>query len=285
MTPRSTTIRIITAMLAGVVLAGVSPVVASAAPTLPKPPKTKMVKLQLNVAGYVESRTLHDTKSDCYPGISYIQTNTFQFETGKWVNSMLTNISLPGTDGTISTAGSLPSGSASVEGKISDFSTSNFCAPQAPDPEPAPPACATTHGKISVGLLGGSQGLNGDLATLAGKSLLLTITRVDGAIDPNTCIGEAAGRVTGADAELSGVTTSYAPGVSETLTTGLGSIKVFNLKKGKTLHRTIIIDGSCAAVHVQSGSIPAAKPDPGGLNADADCWMTGKVVLSVRRVG
>jgi hypothetical protein len=127
--------------------------------------------------------------------------------------------------------------------------------------------------------------LNGDLATLAGKSLLLTITRVGGAIDPNTCIGEAAGSITGADAEKSGVTTSFAPGVSESLTTGLGSIKIFNMKKGTTLRRTIIIDGACAAVNVQAGTNPAAKPNPGALNADADCWMTGKVVLSVRRVG
>ena len=285
MTPRSTTVRLFTAMLAGLLLAGAAPVVASAAPALPKPPKTKVVKLQFDVAGYVESRELHDTKSDCYPGVSYIQTNRFEFETGKWVNSMMTNISLPGTDGTITTAGSLPAGSASIEGTISDFSTSNFCAPTQPDPEPTPPVCAKTRGKISVGLMGGSTGMSGDLATLTGKSLLLTITRVGGTIDAYTCLGEAAGSITGADAEQSGVTTSPAPGVSETLTTGLGSIKIFNLKKGKTLRRTIIIDGACAAVNVQAGTNPAAKPNPGALNADADCRMTGKVVLAIRRVG
>jgi hypothetical protein len=58
-------------------------------------------------------------------------------------------------------------------------------------------------------------------------------------------------------------TTSYAPGVSETLTTGLTAIKEFNLKKGKTIRRTIVIDGSCDAVNMKSGSNPAAVPNPG----------------------
>lgn len=284
MTPWSATPRLIAVMLGAALLAGSLPAVALATPTLPKPPKTKVVRLQMSAAGYVEARTLHNTKSDCWPGVSYIQTNRFEFETGKWVNSVLSNVTTPGTDGIITMAGAKPSGSATVQGLISDFSTSNYC-DRPPDPEPPQPACATLHGKIAVGLMEGSMGMVGDLPTLAGKSLLVTITRVGGGIDPSTCLGQSAGSVVGADAEESGVTTSYAPSVSESLTTGLTAIQVFNLKKGKTLRRTIVIDGPCEAVNVRSGSDLAAVPNPGALNADADCWMTGKVVLSVRRGG
>jgi hypothetical protein len=283
----STTSRLLAVLLGSALLAGAVPSMALAMPTLPtlpKPPKTKIVRLQMDLAGYVEARTLHNTKSDCWPGVSYIQTNRFEFETGTWVNSVLSNTSMPGTDGVISSAGSVPSGSAAVEGLITDFSTSNYC-DRPPDPEPSPPACAKTHGKIMVGLTEGATAMNGDLPTLAGKSLLVTITRVGGGVDPTTCVGVPAGSIIGADADNSGVTTSYAPGVSETLTTGLTAIKVFNLKKGKTFRRTIVIDGPCDAVNVKSGANPAAVPNPGGLNADSDCWMTGKVVFSLRRVG
>jgi hypothetical protein len=270
-------------MLGAALFAGVLPAAALATPALPKPPKTTIVRLQMDVAGYVEARQLHNTKSDCWPGVSYIQTNRFQFETGTWVNSILSNVSTPGTDGIITSAGSKPSGSASTQGLISDWSTSNYCDRPA-DPEPAQPACAKSNGKIMVGLTEGAIEMNGDLPTLAGKSLLVTITRVGGAIDPATCIGLQAGSIVGPDAEQSGVTTSYTPGISESLTTGLTAIKVFNLKKGKTLRRTIVIDGPCATVSVKAGSDAAAVPNPGGLNADGDCWMTGKVVFSLRRV-
>jgi hypothetical protein len=284
MTRASTPARLLAIIIGAGLVAGVLPAVALAIPMLPKPPKTKVVRLQMDVAGYVEARTLHNTKSDCWPGVSYIQTNRFQFETGKWVDSILSNVSTPGTDGIITSAGSKASGSASVEGLISDFSTSNYC-DRPPDPEPSPPACATTHGKVMVGLTEGSMAMSGDLPTLAGKSLLLTITRVGGGIDPATCVGVPAGSIVGADADISGVTTSFTPGVSEALTTGLTAIKVFNMKKGKTVRRTIVIDGSCDAVNVKAGSNAAAVPNPGALNADADCWMTGKVVFSLRRVG
>lgn len=258
--------------------------VASApAVSVPKP-KVKKAALEVDVAGYVEIRQLTDTTSDCHPGVTYVQTNTFDFETERYVPTKLKNIGLPGTSGVITSKFSKPGGSATIDGSISDYRTTNWCPPHPLDPEPTPPACVKNRGEIAVALQEGGTipDADDDLTWLEGKRLMLAIRRDGGGSDDPTCYGAAAGLVRGVDGDRSVVSTSFAPGVSEIVTTGLQAHKVFNLGRRERLRRAIVIDGPCRAVTARASNPPGPTPNPGALNADGDCWLTGKIVLSVR---
>ena len=256
--------------------------VASSAPAVSVPkPKVKVAKLEVDVAGYVETRRLTDTTSDCHPGVTYVQTNTFDFETGRYVGTKLRNISVPGTDGVIASRFSKSAGSATVGGSYSDYRTTNWCAPHEQDPEPLPPRCVRNRGEIAVALEeGGVPG--GELTGLGGKRLMLAIKRKGGGSDDPTCYGGGAEFVRGEDGDRSVVSTSFVPGVSEIVTSGLQAVKVFNLGRRERLRRAIVIDGPCRAVTARAGRPPGPTPNPGALNADGDCWLVGKIVLSVR---
>ncbi len=249
-------------------------------------PKVKVAKLDLDVAGYVETRQLADTTSNCFPGVTYTQTNRYTFETSKYVGTRLTNIALPGTDGVITSGFSRAAGSANITGGITGFRTTNYCAPTAPQlPEPVPPTCVKTRGKTSVALTpAGKLGANeDDLVPLGGKPMMLSVIRRGGAQHDLSCIGGGAASISGTDTDIAVVSTSLAPGVSLVLPTGLASFKLFNLKRRDRLRRSIVVAGPCSSVRASTRSGSAGAPAPGELNADGDCWLTAKIVLSVRR--
>jgi hypothetical protein len=257
--------------------------VASSAPAVSVPkPKLKVAKLEVDVAGYVETRRLIDTTSDCHPGVTYVQTNTFDFETGRYVGTKLRNISVPGTDGVIASKFSKSAGSATVAGSYSGYRTTNWCAPHPPDPEPLPPRCVRNRGEIAVSLQEGGVPGNEELTGLGGKRLMLAIKRKGSGSDDPTCPGTGAGFVNGVDGDRSVVGTSFMPGVSEIVASGLQAVKVFNLGRRERLRRAIVIDGPCRAVTGRTSQPPGPTPNPGALNADGDCWLVGKIVLSVR---
>ena len=266
-----------------VLVAGISYATASAAaPTIPKPPKVKVAKVEIEVAGFVEIRRLVDTTSDCFPGVTYVQTNRFEFETGRYVRTKISNISFPGRDSVITSPFSRASGSATIEGLISGYRTTNYCTlPKAPEPEE--PRCDRSGRlKIAVALTPGGIPGDGDLVGLGGSRLMLSIFRHGLYVDDPSCPGGVAERVRGVDADTAVVSTSLAPGVSEVLPSGVGAIKVFNLGRRERLRRVIVIDGPCRSVRARALMPPGDSPAPGALNADGDCWLRGKVVLSVR---
>ncbi len=266
-----------------------------------KVPKIKFVKLDLDVAGYVETRRLKDTTRSCSPGVTYTQTNRYTFETGKYLRTVLTNVAVPGTDGVLTTGISRAAGSANIAGGITGFRTTNFCAPTPKSlPEPPPPKCVKTQGKTQVALTPAVKLELGDddPVPLGGKPMMLSVFRSGGAQDVfGSCSGTNVGEVgfrAGPDTDNTLVTTSSHWGPSLSLSAALGSVKLFNLKlkrKGRRhevnrdlLQRTIVLSGPCSSVRVSTrsgwaGGVPAS----GQLTADGDCWLTGKIVLSVRR--
>ncbi len=259
---------------------------ADAAAAAVKVPKGQVAKLDLDVAGYVEMRQFKDSTSSCSPGVTYTQTNRYTFETSKYVRTRLTNVALPGTDGVITSGFSRPAGSANITGEITGFRTTNYCAPTAPQlPEPVPPTCVKTHGKTSVALLPAVklEVSEDDPVPLGGKPMMLSVMRRGGAQDNVSCLGGGAESISGTDTDTAIISTSMAPGISLELPTGLGSVKLFNLKRSDRLRRSIVASGPCSSVSVSTGSGFGRAPAPGGLTADGDCWLTAKIVLSVRR--
>src|SRR3954451_2697072 len=98
-------------------------VLLGAATTSAAPPrvKTKVAKLDVDVAGYVVTDRLHDTKSDCFPGQRWLQPNEFTFESGRPVPVKLTNVSLPGVDPVTTSSLSNPAGPAVSKGSLSEY--------------------------------------------------------------------------------------------------------------------------------------------------------------------
>jgi len=271
------------------IVAGAAQAGAAKIPAVPKVHQ-KLAKLDVDVAGFVETRALVDTTSKCYPGRTFIQTNRFQFETGDYVRTYIKSISGDGIPTVITSPFSRSVGSATVEGAISDYGVTNYCAPHAEDPEPLPPICAKkSHGKISVALTAVplEDTPEGDLTPLGkGAPLMLSIRRNGTGKDTLDCYGKGAQSVTGPDTGTAVIGTSPMPiAVSEVLPTRLGTIKLFNLQRHKRLRSVIVLDGPCDKV--RASVIPApgdGSPRPGALNADGDCWLTGKVVLSIRTI-
>ena len=177
-----------------------------------------------------------------------------------------------------------------VAGEISDYRLTNYCPPQAEDPEPLPPICAKkSHGKISVALTAVplEDTPEGDLTPLGkGAPLMLSIRRHGTGKDRPDCYGKGAQSVTGPDTGTAVIGTSPMPiAVSEVLPTRLATIKLFNLRRHKRLRSVIVLDGPCDKVRATVIPAPGdGSPRPGALNADGDCWLTGKVVLSVRTI-
>jgi hypothetical protein len=244
--------------------------------------KQRIAKLQVDVAGYVETRELHDTTSTCFPGRRYIQTNRFAFETGNYVNVSVKSISVPGRGTVMTSTFSKAVGVAKTAGKISEYATTNYC-PPAPSPDPGPPACATNGGKLAVALTPGDEPADdGDLAPLAGRPLMLSIARRGGGTQPLACAGQGAGSVRGTDTKVAVITTSLAPGVSGVFPARLDAVRIFNLRAHKRVRRVIVAQGACSSVRVVVLDPPGSTPDPARLNADGDCRLIAKVVLTVR---
>lgn len=226
---------------------------AQGAPKVPSVDKSKVINLEVDLAGYLEIRRLHDTAVDCSPGRRYIQTNTYRFETVKFVKIELHSVPVGGLP-VITSKRVSPAGSAKTTGVISDYKTTNWCPPTAPAPEPPAPACSTLSGKLLIGLTPGEvPDLTGDEPVgLLGVPMLIS--------GPRT--GSPAGFI--------------AP-------TGVGSIKLFNLAKGKRIRRSVVVQGPCSKVDVKAHPGSGPIPEKGGLNADGDCRMTGKIVFTIRR--
>lgn len=277
--------RRVLAVLVAVVALGAT-VTAGAAtkpPTVPKL-KTRIAKLKVDVAGYVETRLLHDTTSDCFPGERWIQTNRFIFETGKFVNLSVTNIAGQGFRTTTTRSSfSRSAGRTTVEGEISDYKTTNYCKGEQQKLDGAPSCAAKNIGKLAVALTPGeAPSENDELTPLSGRPLLLSLKRVGGGRDAVRCFGRGAGQVTGKDTDAAIVTTSFVPGLSVIVPANLDAIKVFDLRAKARLRRAVVIDGPCTNVEVTVVAPPGRSPNPGALNADSDCRLFGKIVVTVR---
>ena len=251
-----------------------------------KPPKikTRIAKVQIDLAGYVETRQLHETTSDCYPGERWIQTNRYEFETGRFVNISMKRITGQGFDPIVTSPFTALTGSATSEGKITEYRTTNYCEGE-PGRVAPEPSCARTTGRTSASMQEGPMAKGDeDLTPLTQTPLLLAIRRGGGGssfADPE-CVGAQAGSISGKDTNTSVIGTSPAPGVSLVLPTGLSVMKVFNIRPGKRRRRAVMISGPCTHVTLRTAEGSGSAPPRGSLNADGDCFMTGRVVLTIK---
>jgi len=270
--------------LALAVAVGVGAASAGAAPKVPKVPKlkTRIAKVQATVEGYVEVRRLHDTTSDCFPGETWIQTNRFDYTTGGYVNVSLKRITGEGFPTVVTSPFSASGGKATIAGKTSDYRTTNYCDKAAGEVAPEP-ACSKTSGRISISLQQGidPSDVDGDeLVPLSGIPLMIAVKRNGGGQDAPTCPGNGAARLVGKDTQTAVVTTSLAPAVSVNVPTGVTVAQLWRIRPGKRFHKTVLVSGPCSnpRLTVTSGGSPAS----GNLNADGDCFLTGKLTYTIR---
>lgn len=263
-----------------------APAGAATAPQLPKVPKvkTRIAKVQISLTGYVETRLLHDTTSDCFPGERWIQTNRYDFRTGGFRNISMKRITGDGFDPVVTSPFSAPAGSARIAGAISEYRTTNHCAPTAPGPVDPAPDCTETSGKTSISMQEGVvRGAREDgLVPLTQTPLMLAIRRTGGGKDAARCVGPGAAQVSGEDTEKAVVTTSIMPGIPAVIVpSGFSVIKVFNIRPGQRLRKAIVVSGPCSNVALRAVPAPGGAPGPGGLNADGDCFLTGKITYTI----
>ena len=247
--------------------------------------KQKVAKLDVDVVGYVVTDQLHDTKSDCFPGQRWIQTNEFTFEAGKPARVKLTNVSGPGLDPITTSSLSAATGSAVSRGTVSEYSETNYCAPTAPAKLGPQPACVRNAGKLRVSLTPGEiPPEQDDLAGLAGRPLYVGIFRSGGGSNALSCAGAAAGSFRGLkDSSAAVLTPSMAPGFAAVLPAKLDAVKLFNLKRGKVIRRGISAHGPCARVTYDISTTQGATPPEPTLNADSDCFLRAKILVTIRR--
>lgn len=268
-----------------VALAALTAATAEAAntPQVPKV-KTRIAKVQIKMSGYVETRLLHDTTSDCFPGEHWVQTNRYDFGTGGFVNISMKRITGDGFDPVVTSPFSRAVGTARIEGKISDYRTTNHCPPTAPGKVAPAPECAKTSGKTSISMQEGVvPGAREDgLMPLTQTPLMLAIRRTGGGKDADACVGPGASQVSGEDTERAVVTTSMMPGVPAVIVpSGFSVIKVFSIRPGQRLRKAIVVSGPCSNVSLRAVPAPGGAPGPGGLNADGDCFLTGKITYTI----
>lgn len=261
--------------------AGTGMAAASSAPKIPKI-KTRIAKVQINVSGYVETRVLHDTTSDCFPGERWIQTNRYDFASGGFVNVSMKRVTGDGFDPIVTSPFSKRGGSAKIAGSISEYRTTNYCTGEQAKNAPAP-VCSSTSGSTSVSLQEGVVPKAGDddLQPLTSTPLMLAIQRHGGGRDADGCVGPGASQVSGEDTERSVVSTSMAPAVSLVVPSGLSVIKVFGIRPGQRMRRAILVSGPCSNVSLSTVPAPGSAPPAGGLNADGDCFLTAKLSYTI----
>lgn len=263
------------------------PGAAGSAATRPVPGhvKTRIAKVQITVKGYMEIRRLTDTTSDCFPGERWIQTNRFDFDTRRFVNIRLQRVTGDGFDPVVTSPFSIASGSARVEGRITDYKTTNYCN-SAPVKNREEPNCAPVHnGKVRIGLQEAIPEKTGDdeLTPLsAGNKLQIVVFRSGLGLDDPECVGGAPSSLAGDATEQSIATTSIAPGVSVVLPSGITTIKLFNIRRGQTFHRTAVVTGPCSKATVRVVPGGGSSPSPGPLNADSDCQFAGRLTYTIR---
>lgn len=250
-------------------------------PTLPKI-KTRIAKVQITISGYVETRKLRDTTSDCFPGERWIQTNRYDFSTGGFVNISMKRVTAEGVDPVVTSQFSKRVGTAKVKGAISDYKTTNYCSGEQRPNEPAP-TCSSTSGKTSISLQEGVVPTEGDdgLVPLTQTAMMLAIQRNGGGRDNLECLGPGASSVSGKDTDKAVVTTSMAPGVALVVPSGFSVMKVFSIRPGQKLRKSIIVSGPCSKVALTTVAGSGGSPSPGNLNADGDCFLTGKISYTI----
>ena len=255
------------------------------APTIKIPNvKEKVAKLKIDVAGYVTTEQLKDTTSDCFPGITYHQINTISFETGKPAKLDVHSVSVPGQSTPVITSNSTKNvGRADMSSRVFNLCTTYYCPPTEPDPEPLPPNCSKSQGKIKMSITPGEEPKEeDDLHPLKGVDMILMIMRTGGGSDNPSCAGASAGQVNGPSGGESVLVSASFPGQAQIVPSGFDGPQLFNVKK-KAQKRSIVFSGPCSKVtlKVYKGSGPA--PSQGAVNADGDCYRHGKVVLTVSR--
>ena len=73
------------------------------------------------------------------------------------------------------------------------------------------------------------------------------------------------------------------PGIADVLPAKLDAVKLFSLRAGRRVRRVTTASGPCDSVTVRVATSGAgASPGPARVNADGDCFLRAKVVLSIR---
>lgn len=267
-------------LVATVLATGLTAAPASATASARIPiPKVKSVQLKVDVAGYITVTHDWDSTGPCQDGEAYTVEENFYFETGKGITTRFTRTQFPGKESLFGASVSKPVGSAITSGRVDGWRTSSACTNAGP--APTPPDCRTATGKLQFvfALAGESASEDEEITPLAGRSLLLYLTRKGGGSQSESCLR--------ARPSIDDVGVNYGDTLIDSnpndgvmgavLPTGIDSIKALNLKKGKSITRTVTMTGPCEAVRVENKAGGTLESNP------QQCWVKGKAVVTVTR--
>lgn len=253
---------------------------SAAQPSAPQAPRAGTRTLVLDVTGFVEARQLTDSTGNCVNGMRYVQRNRFDFDSGAAKKVKLQVLTIPGRASMAMSDFSDPSGSADVAGAIEEPSFSTTCPPDSP--QPPLPTCASTHGKITMGMTPTSSEA---LANPGGTYMNIAVQRFGGATDPAECQGVSlhgdSGAVVGPGTDNAELSTSLGSGMAITVPTGISAEDLLKAPKGKAITRYVVFSGPCSAVKVTVSKADRTAPAAPALTEDGDCTMAGKLRLKV----
>ena len=242
-------------------------------------PKLGGYPATIDVAGFVTIRAFKDDTDTCTQGRDVAVEYRADLELGK---PQKVNLGILGTRAFSSQA--RKPGGAVHEGEVVNYTETNECPPKSPV-TPGKPECTKHRGTLGASLAPTpAPDLDGenDLAPLV-RGVSIGLLRRGGGSQDGECL-DIMGPVN-PSVGLHVISTMEGDNGGIVVPLGVTDASFRKLRKGKAIRRLIRLNGACERVQISTG------PAEGDVAARriaiprADCTVTGKIFVSVRRVG
>ena len=224
----------------------------------------------------VTIRAFQDTTRECMQGRDLAIDYTDEFELGKPRKVDV----FAGLGGVVVSTVRAPGGVVH-EGKVRNDTESNDCPPRSPV-SPGEPECSKHRGTLSAVIATTPLTRDEEDLTPLVRRVSISLKREDGGAQLQECMFSS---VETAEAKVRPyiVRALWRPEESLLLPLGATTSDFAKLRKGKAIRRLIKLNGACNGVLISSGQAEgraAARSAP-----RSNCTVTGKIFVSVRRVG
>ena len=241
-------------------------------------PKIAVYDATIDVAGFVTVRAFQDTTQECEQGRDVAIDYTDDFELGK-----PRKVTVSAAFGTTFSGQARRPGGVVHEGKVVNYTETNNCPPTTPV-TPGKPECSKHRGTLRASLVPTPDVTDDEDLTPLVRDVSIALQRTGGGNQAEECF---LGSMLSLKAKLGKhvVTTLSVDGTMIVLPLGATDASFRKLRKGKAIRRVIRLNGACDGVLISSGQ--AEGRAAGRLRAAprSSCTVTGKIFVSVRRVG
>jgi hypothetical protein len=257
------------------------PTLASAVtiPNIPGlPPGVKVPKVTgyaatLDVAGYVKVRVTDNNAQECTPGRDTLAEFEADFELGapRRVRVVVVNGNAS-TDGVRSVR---RAGAGAVhKGKFTVTRETNNCAPNPRVELGPPPVCKPAlRGRLLAFLAPTPRDDSSDLTPLA-RRVSLNLVRTGGGRQSIECLGAMPGLSAKVREDESSLHPMHLAGLPLSVPVATDRA-LLGLKKGKTLRRSIGLNGACNGIILSGGPVQS--------QSGYTCTVKGRIVMNIKR--